>query len=208
MCHSRRSLQASLNMTHSFLLLTPNPCLLHYEESHFKGYIINDTVYIDRDFCFFRASSKQCPGSWIRRCLYSSSSRRTRRTRLVRKWFRSCSATSDVGDRQLDDEWRTMGSGAFSGPYYNNGPGFDDGLARVIAVGYDARGVWQTVPMIIHYVWNGFFYDITVRDAWNPWTRMWDTGIGIPAFQTEYTLRGVTYTYYANLSTGTYYFNP
>lgn len=100
------------------------------------------------------------------------------------------------------------GPGAFSGPYYNNGPGFDDGLARVIAVGYDARGVWQTVPMIIHYVWNGFFYDITVRDAWNPWTRMWDTGIGIPAFQTEYTLRGVTYTYYANLSTGTYYFNP
>lgn len=30
---------------------------------------------------------------------------------------------------------------------------------------------------------------------------------GIQAFQTSYTLRGVPYSWYANLSTGTYYFN-
>ncbi|MBO5445749.1 MAG: hypothetical protein J5995_10475 [Muribaculaceae bacterium] len=100
------------------------------------------------------------------------------------------------------------GPGAFSGPYYNNGPGFNSGVSRVVAVGYDAQGVWETVPMVVHWDWNGFFYDFTVRDAWNPWTRMWETDLGIPAFQTDYTLRGVTYDYYVNLSTGTYYFNP
>ena len=100
------------------------------------------------------------------------------------------------------------GPGAFTGPYYHNGPGFEDGMSRVIAVGYDAQGVWETVPIVIHWHWNGFYYDITVRNAWNPWTRMWEGSIDIPAFQTDYTLRGVPYSYYVNLSTGTYYFNP
>lgn len=100
------------------------------------------------------------------------------------------------------------GPGAFSGPYYNNGPGFNSGVSRIVGIGYDAQGVWQTIPMIIHWVWNGFFYNFTVRDAWNPWTRMWNIGVDIPAYQTDYTLRGVSYKYYANLSTGTYYFNP
>lgn len=100
------------------------------------------------------------------------------------------------------------GPGAFSGPYYNNGPGFNYGTAKVVAVGYDAQGVWETVPMVISYEWNGFYYDVNVQSALNPWTQMWDTNLDIPAFQTTYTLRGVPYTFYANLSTGTYYFNP
>lgn len=100
------------------------------------------------------------------------------------------------------------GPGAFSGPYYNNGVGFNSGVSKVVGVGYDARGVWQTIPMVVHWVWNGFFYNFTVRDAWNPWTRMWNIGVGEPAYQTDYTLRGVSYKYYVNLSTGTYYFNP
>lgn len=99
------------------------------------------------------------------------------------------------------------GPGAFSGPYYS-GPGFDVGNSKVVAVGYDAQGVWETVPMMIHWKWNGFYYDITVVNAWNPWTQVWEYNLGIPAYQTEYQLRGITYTYYANLSTGTYYFNP
>lgn len=100
------------------------------------------------------------------------------------------------------------GPGAFSGPYYNNGPGFNYGTSRVVGVGYDVQDVWETVPMVINWRWNGFFYDVTVESAWNPWTQMWESNLDIPAFQTTYTLRGVTYSFYVNLSTGTYYFNP
>lgn len=99
------------------------------------------------------------------------------------------------------------GPGAFSGPY-NNGPGYNYGESKVIAVGYDAQGVWETIPMVVSWEWNGFYYDVTVENAWNPWTQMWEgDNLDIPAFQTTYTLRGVPYSYYANLSTGTYYFN-
>lgn len=99
------------------------------------------------------------------------------------------------------------GPGSFSGPY-NNGPGYNTGVSKVIAVGYDAQGVWETVPMVVSWDWNGFFYDVTVQNAWNPWTQMWEgNGLDIPAFQTAYSLRGVSYSWYANLSTGTYYFN-
>lgn len=100
------------------------------------------------------------------------------------------------------------GPGAFSGPYNNNGPGFNYGKANVVAVGYDAQGVWETVPMTISYQWNGFYYDVDVVNAYNPWTQAWEYNLDIPAFQTSYTLRGVPYTFYVNLSTGTYYFNP
>ncbi len=100
------------------------------------------------------------------------------------------------------------GPGAFSGPYNNNGPAYNYGTSRVIGVGYDVQDVWETVPMVINWQWNGFYYDVTVQSAWNPWTQMWETDIDTPAFQTTYTLRGVPYTFYVNLSTGTYYFNP
>lgn len=99
------------------------------------------------------------------------------------------------------------GPGSFSGPY-NNGPGYNTGISKVIAVGYDASGVWETIPMVVSWHWNGFFYDVTVQNAWNPWTQSWEEyGLDIPAFETSYTLRGVPYTWYANISTGTYYFN-
>ncbi len=100
------------------------------------------------------------------------------------------------------------GPGAFSGPYNNNGPGFDYGQSRVIGVGYDVQDVWETVPMVINWHWNGFYYDVVVQSAWNPWTQMWESNLNVPAFQTDYTLRGVPYSFYVNLSTGTYYFNP
>ncbi len=99
------------------------------------------------------------------------------------------------------------GPGAFSGPYYNNGPGYENGVAHLVAVGYDAQGVWETVPIVVQYNWNGFYYDVTIENAFNPWTGMWQGQMSVPAFQTQYTLRGVTYSYYVNLSTGTYYFN-
>ena len=99
------------------------------------------------------------------------------------------------------------GEGAFSGP--DNPPmlNFNNGISHVVGVGYDVQGVWETVPLIVEWHWNGVQYDVTLMDAWNPWTRVWEKQLNIPAYQTEYTLRGVTYDRYVNLSTGTYYFN-
>lgn len=84
---------------------------------------------------------------------------------------------------------------------------FNSGVMQVVAVGYDVQGVWETVPLIIDWDWGGVIYDITVVNAWNPWTQVWDDSVNIPAYQTTYTLRGNTYNWYVNLSTGTYYFN-
>lgn len=101
------------------------------------------------------------------------------------------------------------GPGAYSGPIVNVNvaPNFNVGNENVVAVGYDAEGVWETIPMRVHWVWNGVNYNVTVINAWNPWTQSWGVNLGTPAFSTSYYLRGVTYNYYANLSTGTYYFN-
>ena len=101
-------------------------------------------------------------------------------------------------------EW---GPGAFTGPINDRRINFNNGISHVVAVGYDAQGVWETVPLVVHWHWNGVNYDVTVMTAWNPWTRAWDGQLDISAFQTQYALRGITYDYYVNLSTGTYYFN-
>lgn len=95
----------------------------------------------------------------------------------------------------------------YSGPDYQAPATFNNGIAHVVGVGYDAQGVWETVPLIVQYQWDGAQYDLTVLDAWNPWTRAWDGRLDISAYQTQYSLRGVTYDWYVNLSTGTYYFN-
>lgn len=99
------------------------------------------------------------------------------------------------------------GDSAFSGP--DNPPmlNFNNGISHVVGVGYDVQGVWETVPLIVEWHWNGAQYDVTLMNAWNPWTRVWETQLNIPAYQTAYALRGVTYEWYVNLSTGTYYFN-
>lgn len=83
----------------------------------------------------------------------------------------------------------------------------DQGLLKVVAVGYDAQGIWRVLPLIVKYNYNGVNYDVTVINAWNPWMDMWDNGVDQPAYETIYYLRGRQYNYYAPLSTGTYYFN-
>lgn len=81
------------------------------------------------------------------------------------------------------------------------------GVTNVISCGYDAMGVWRTVPLNVSYNYNGVQYDVTVINAWNPWTSSWDTDMDVPAVNTSYYLNGQTFDFYAVLSTGTFYFN-
>lgn len=122
-----------------------------------------------------------------------------------------------AGFMQTDRSYHSSWGGSFPNSFFNSGypdwygngwnQNYNNGILHLIGVGYDAQGVWQTVPLIVEYQWNGVTYDLTVIDAWNPWTRAWDGSLDISAYQTEYQLRGVTYNWYVNLSTGTYYFN-
>lgn len=91
---------------------------------------------------------------------------------------------------------------ALSSPNWQNA-----GTITVIACGTDAQGVWRTIPLRVSYTYNGAQYNVTVDSAWNPWTDSWNYGVDIPAFNTYYFLNGNYYNFYANLSTGTYYFN-
>ena len=50
-------------------------------------------------------------------------------------------------------------------------------------------------------------YDVTVINAWDPWTQQWNANVDVPAVNTSYYLRGQNFDFYAVLSTGTYYFN-
>ncbi|MDE6272048.1 MAG: hypothetical protein K2M31_03470 [Muribaculaceae bacterium] len=87
-------------------------------------------------------------------------------------------------------------------------PGWSDsGTTSVVGVGYDAQGIWRTIPMTVAYNYVGGQYNVTVLNAWNPWTDFWNRGIDQPAYNTSYYLRGNNYNYYTVLSTGTYYFN-
>lgn len=92
-------------------------------------------------------------------------------------------------------------------PSVSTGNFVNQGITRVIANGYDAMGVWRVLPMVVSYQYDGAQYDVTVLNAWNPWTDQWDKGLDVQAFNTNYILRNVTYDYYAVLSFGTFYFN-
>lgn len=83
----------------------------------------------------------------------------------------------------------------------------NSGTAKVLACGYDAQGVWRIIPLKVAYYYNGLQYNVTVLNAWNPWSDMWSYGVDQQAFNTSYYLRGQTFNFYVPLSTGTYYFN-
>ncbi len=87
-------------------------------------------------------------------------------------------------------------------PNWNN-----QGSINVMACGYDVQGVWRNLPLHVAYTYNGVNYDVTVINAWNPWTDMWDHDVDRPAYNTSYYINGNTYDFYTALSTGTYYFN-
>lgn len=83
----------------------------------------------------------------------------------------------------------------------------NNGRMKVIACGYDAMGVWRVLPLYVSYRYNGINYNVNVINAWDPWTDMWNRGVDVQAFSTNYVLKGVTYDYYVVLSFGTFYFN-
>lgn len=83
----------------------------------------------------------------------------------------------------------------------------NQGVKKVIACGYDAQGVWRVLPLLVSYQYNGVQYNVTVINAWDPWTDMWNRNIDVDAYNTAYILRGITYNYYVVLSYGTFYFN-
>lgn len=81
------------------------------------------------------------------------------------------------------------------------------GTTKVLACGYDTQGIWRTIPLLVQYHYDGAQYKALVLNAWNPWTNSWNRNVDQPAYNTSYYLRGNTYDFYTNLSTGTYYFN-
>ena len=83
----------------------------------------------------------------------------------------------------------------------------NQGNLNVMATGYDSQGVLQQIPLYVAYAFNGVNYNVTVLNSWNPYAQMWNTGVDIPANQTDYYLNGFTYNYYVILPSGTFYFN-
>ena len=102
-------------------------------------------------------------------------------------------------------------------PWASGVPGFltnppsadwmNSGNLNVMATGYDVQGVIRQIPLQVSYNWNGVNYNVTVINAWNPYSQMWNTGLDIPANSTSYYFNGFTYNYYAALPIGTFYFN-
>lgn len=88
-----------------------------------------------------------------------------------------------------------------------NADWMNQGTMNVMATGYDSEGVMKQIPLFISYNYNGVQYDITVLNAWNPYTLQWNANVDQPAYSTSYFINGFTYNYYTVLSTGTYYFN-
>ena len=83
----------------------------------------------------------------------------------------------------------------------------NQGTLNVMATGVDSEGVMKQIPLFVSYSFNGVNYNVTVVNAWDPYTQMWNTGVDQPAFSTSYFLNGFTYNYYAPLPIGTFYFN-
>lgn len=83
----------------------------------------------------------------------------------------------------------------------------NQGVAKVMACGFDNFGNWTAVPLVVSYSYNGVQYNVNVINAWDPISQMWNRGVDMPAYNTSYYTHGVTYNYYTPLSTGTYYFN-
>lgn len=88
-----------------------------------------------------------------------------------------------------------------------SGDWMNEGTMNVMATGYDTESVLVQIPLVVSYSFNGVNYDVTVLNAWSPYTQSWILDLDTPAYQTSYFFNGFTYNYYANLPSGTFYFN-
>ena len=84
----------------------------------------------------------------------------------------------------------------------------EQGVTRVVACGYDAQGIWRVLPLTVSYQYNGVpIRGQRIERPESPEWDMWDRGVDAPAYNTDYYLRGVEYSFYTVLPTGTFYFN-
>ena len=88
-----------------------------------------------------------------------------------------------------------------------SGQWMNQGTLNVMATGYDVESVLVQIPLVVSYSYNGAFYDVTVLNAWSPFTQTWNIGVDTPASQTSYYFNGFNYNYTVTLPSGTYYFN-
>lgn len=112
--------------------------------------------------------------------------------------------------------WNGWGSPWYSGWNYNptivvqptvTNALSNQGVTKVVSCGYDSQGIWRVVPLTVSYQYDGAQYIVYVLNAWNPWTDKWDRGVDVQAYNTDVYMRGVEYSYYTVLPTGTFYFN-
>ena len=88
-----------------------------------------------------------------------------------------------------------------------NGDWMNQGTLNVMATGYDTESVLVQIPLVVSYYFNGVNYNVTVLNAWSPFTQTWITGLDIPASQTSFYFNGFNYNFTVSLPSGTYYFN-
>ena len=93
--------------------------------------------------------------------------------------------------------------------YLSNAPfgSLNQGTLNVMATGYDNESVLVQIPLVVSFSFNGANYDVTVLNAWSPFTQSWNTGLDQPASPTYYYFNGFYYNYTVSLPSGTYYFN-
>ena len=87
------------------------------------------------------------------------------------------------------------------------GQWMNQGTINVMATGYDTESVLVQIPLVVSYSYNGAFYNVTVLNAWSPYTQNWIIGVDVPASQTSFYFNGFNYNYTVTLPSGTYYFN-
>lgn len=91
--------------------------------------------------------------------------------------------------------------------YPPSGDWMNQGTINVMATGYDTESVLVQIPLVVSYSYNGATYNVTVLNAWSPFTQTWNMGVDIPASPTSYFFNGFTYNWMAPLPSGNFYFN-
>lgn len=87
------------------------------------------------------------------------------------------------------------------------GDWMNQGTINVMATGYDSESVLVQIPLVVSYSFNGTTYNVTVLNAWSPFTQTWNLGVDVPASPTSFYFNGFNYNYTVTLPSGVFYFN-